>query len=95
MDEYNGLNAGVGSESVASKAYILTEATIGRSRDVARSVQNLKPAVSESYLITGPYDVIAVLESESLAILSQITVSKIHTVEGVVRTLTCVATTPP
>jgi DNA-binding Lrp family transcriptional regulator len=76
------------------RAYILIESKPGSNKFVLDHVRAL-PGIKLADRVTGPYDVIAVLESESLAILSQMTVSKIHTIEGVVRTLTCVATTPP
>ena len=78
---------------MASKAYILIEATIGRSRDVARAVQNLKPAVSESYLITGPYDVIAIVEGKDSDDITGIVTTKIHSIPGIARTVTCLAHT--
>jgi DNA-binding Lrp family transcriptional regulator len=45
--------------------------------------------VTEAYVVTGPYDVIARVESESLDELGRMVVSSIQAVEGVSRTLTC------
>lgn len=73
---------------VPSKAYVLIEATIGRSRDVAKAVQELK-AVSESYLITGPYDVVAIIEGKDADDINAIVTTHVHRIPGIARTVTC------
>ncbi|MBI3743825.1 MAG: Lrp/AsnC ligand binding domain-containing protein [Chloroflexi bacterium] len=42
------------------RAYILIEATIGKARDVAAKMKQV-PQVKQCFLVTGPYDVIAVV----------------------------------
>jgi DNA-binding Lrp family transcriptional regulator len=39
--------------------------------------------------VTGPYDVVARVEAASIDALGRLVVSKIQTVEGIARTLTC------
>lgn len=73
-----------------SKAYILIEATIGKSRDVARALKGVRP-VLESYLITGPYDVIAVVQGKDSEDVSNIVTNQVHTIPGIARTVTCLA----
>jgi DNA-binding Lrp family transcriptional regulator len=39
--------------------------------------------------VTGPYDIIAVLEAENLNDIGDIIIDKIHSIEGISRTVTC------
>jgi len=72
------------------KAYILIEMMAGHSRDLVRVLieRNL---VTEVDRVTGPYDVVAVIEAGDLNEISEIVASEIHTLPGVVRTNTCVS----
>jgi DNA-binding Lrp family transcriptional regulator len=45
--------------------------------------------VTEAYVVSGPYDVIARVEADGLDQLGQLVVSNIQAAEGVTRTLTC------
>ena len=70
-------------------AYILIEMVAGHSRDLVSALQE-RPGVRESSRVTGPFDVIAVIEGEDLNAISDAVASDIHTLPGVVRTTTCV-----
>jgi len=41
--------------------------------------------------VTGPYDVIAIIEAESLNDIGDLVTGKIHPVPGISRTVTCLA----
>jgi hypothetical protein len=41
--------------------------------------------------VTGPYDIIAIVESDSLNDIGDLVTTKIHPVSGVARTVTCLA----
>ncbi|MGB2799290.1 MAG: Lrp/AsnC ligand binding domain-containing protein [Dehalococcoidia bacterium] len=41
--------------------------------------------------VTGPYDVIAVLEGKDVNALGDLVTAHIHTISGVARTVTCLA----
>jgi DNA-binding Lrp family transcriptional regulator len=62
----------------------------GHSRSLVESL-NRMGAVRDVSRVTGPYDVIAVLEVQDLDEVSNTVTDIIHTREGVVRTITCVA----
>jgi DNA-binding Lrp family transcriptional regulator len=47
--------------------------------------------VKELDRVTGPYDVIAVLEATDINRISDIVADEIHSLPGVVRTTTCVS----
>jgi DNA-binding Lrp family transcriptional regulator len=70
------------------RAYVLIQTEVGRAATVARAVREL-PNVQSSDDVTGPYDVIARAETESVEELGRVVVTRIQMVEGITRTLTC------
>ena len=46
---------------MSTKAYILIETTVGKSRDVADALRSLQ-GVETVDAVTGPYDIIAIVE---------------------------------
>jgi len=42
-------------------------------------------------VVTGPYDIITVVTGADMTIVGNVVTDNIHTVDGVVRTVTCVA----
>ena len=70
------------------EAIVLVQAEVGKSSDVAREVATLG-GVTGADVVSGPYDVIARAQAESLDDLGQMVVSRIQAVPGVTRTLTC------
>ena len=75
---------------MATKAYLLVETAVGKTRDVAGTLSNLD-GVGVVDIVTGPYDIIAVIEGDDMSVVGNVVTEKIHTVDGVVRTVTCVA----
>lgn len=73
---------------MAAKAFVLIETAVGRNREVLAALDKLKGMESVN-TVTGPYDIIAVLQRETLSDIGDLVTSKIHTVEGVTRTVTC------
>jgi len=72
------------------RAYILIEMVAGHSRNLVESLQE-RQVVKELDRVTGPYDVIAVLEATDINRISDIVADEIHSLPGVVRTTTCVS----
>ena len=70
------------------EAIVLIQAKVGESSAVAGAVIEVE-GVSSAEVVSGPYDVIARAEGESIDALGQLVVSRIQAVEGVTRTLTC------
>lgn len=70
------------------EAIVLVQAEVGKSSDVAREVATLG-GVTGADVVSGPYDVIARAQAESLDDLGQMVVSRIQAIPGVTRTLTC------
>ena len=75
---------------MAAKAFILIETVVGRTKQVASTLQQLK-GVKSADCVTGPYDVIAVVEGENLNEIGLLITNKIHPVVGISRTVACLA----
>ena len=73
-----------------TKAYILIETAVGKSKDVAETLSALSGVQTVS-TVTGPYDIIAVVGESDLNAVGDLVTSRIHTIEGIVRTVTCLA----
>jgi DNA-binding Lrp family transcriptional regulator len=73
---------------VATKAYILVETTVGRNREIIAALKKVQ-GISSVELITGPYDLIVVVEADSLVGVGDIVTTHIHPVPGIIRTVTC------
>ena len=74
----------------AAKAYILIECKVGVTTEVVAGLKRLK-GIKSVETITGPYDVIAVLELETLHDIGDLVTQSIQQVTGISRTVTCVA----
>ena len=72
------------------KAYVLINASPGHAIDVARQMQGTD-GITAADAITGEYDVIAVCEAEDVNAIGQLIVEKIQKLEGVFKTVTCLA----
>ena len=75
---------------MAAKAFILIETTVGRIKEVASTLQQLK-GIKSADCVTGPYDIIAVVEGENLNEIGVLITDKVHPVSGISRTVTCLA----
>ena len=72
---------------MAAKAFLLIVTATGKSSEVVTSLSKLK-GVKSADCVTGPYDIIAVVEGENL---NEIGLLIIHPVAGIARTVTCLA----
>jgi DNA-binding Lrp family transcriptional regulator len=70
------------------QAYVLIQTEVGKAANVAQSIRDIGGVVSAED-VTGPYDVIAKTEAETVDDLGKMVVSKIQLVDGITRTLTC------
>jgi DNA-binding Lrp family transcriptional regulator len=75
---------------MATKAFLLVETAVGRTRDVANTLRGLE-GIDTVDVVTGPYDIIAVIAGDDMTVVGNLVTEEIHTVQGVVRTVTCVA----
>ena len=75
---------------MAAKAFVLIETAVGRTKEVITALKQLEGMKSVD-TVTGPYDVIAIIEAETLSDIGNIVTGKIHPVTGISRTVTCLA----
>ncbi len=75
---------------MAAKAFVLIETAVGRTKEVATALRRLK-GVKSVDPVTGPYDVIAIIEAETLNDIGDIVTERIHPTPGISRTVTCLA----
>ena len=71
-----------------AKAYILIETQIGKALAVVRALRELD-GVQSADGVTGPYDVIAIVEAADLGSIGDLLTQHIHTIPGITRSLTC------
>ena len=72
------------------RAYVLIEMAAGHSTNLVNLLRGRSDVV-DADRVTGPYDVIAVLEAADLVQINEVVTTQIHHLEGVVRTITCVS----
>jgi DNA-binding Lrp family transcriptional regulator len=77
-------------DSVDAKAFVLVETAVGKNREVVAAIGKLKGVTSVD-AVTGPYDVIAIIQGETLNDIGDVVTSKIHPIPGISRTVTCLA----
>ncbi|PZS32618.1 MAG: AsnC family transcriptional regulator [Pseudonocardiales bacterium] len=70
------------------QAYILIQTEVGKAADVAVTIKDIK-GVAQVEAVTGPYDVIVLTQASSVDELGKLVVSKVQSVPGITRTLTC------
>ncbi len=70
------------------QAYILVQTEVGKAADVARAIADVK-GVTLAEDVTGPYDVIVRVESQTVDQLGEMVISRIQIIDGITRTLTC------
>ncbi|MBN1265786.1 MAG: Lrp/AsnC ligand binding domain-containing protein [Anaerolineales bacterium] len=72
------------------KAYILISIETGELKKVLGHLKRIAGVV-EANMTFGPYDAVAVVESESVSNIGQIMADEIQPIPGVRNTLTCLA----
>ncbi len=75
---------------MAAKAFVLIETTVGRNKEVVAALRQVE-GVKSVDAVTGPYDIIAIAEAETLNDIGDLLTDKIHPIAGISRTVTCLA----
>ncbi len=79
---------------MAERAYVLIETQVGKVKAVVKAIRGLQGLVSAD-AVTGPYDIIATIEMDNLNEIGDLVTAKIYTINGVSRTVTCLAVKNP
>ena len=75
-------------ESMSVQAYILVQTDVGKSNEVAKAINEIQGVMNAEH-VTGPYDVIVRAEAKDMDQLAKVVLTKVQTVKGITRTLTC------
>ncbi|MCL5044450.1 MAG: Lrp/AsnC ligand binding domain-containing protein [Deltaproteobacteria bacterium] len=74
---------------MAVKAFILIDTSPGKAKEVANKLRQV-PGVADAHAVTGPHDVIAVVEAADVSALGELVVQKVQSILGVSRSLTSI-----
>ena len=74
----------------STKAFVLIETTVGKTKDVVAALNKVEK-VSSVDVVTGPYDIICVVQADDLSSIGEAVTGSVHTIEGITRTVTCLA----
>ncbi len=70
------------------EAFVLIQTEVGKAAAVAAALADIEGVVRSS-AVTGPYDVIVDARAEDIDALGKLVASKVPSVSGIVRTVTC------
>ena len=72
------------------KAYVLVNIRTGAVKEVVKNLRRVDSIV-EANMTFGPYDAVAVIETEDINSVGAILANEIQPIPGVLETLTCLA----
>ena len=75
---------------MSTRAYILMEAEVGQVAQVVEALRSLGGIISADP-VTGNFDIIALVEAPDMAGMADLVTGRIQGIQGVRRTITCVA----
>ncbi len=70
------------------KTYVLIETQPGKIKQVVKALRELEDVASVDS-VTGPYDAIATIEKETLDEIGDLVTSRLISINGISRTVTC------
>lgn len=72
------------------KAFVLIKIRAGDVNEVVHQLREI-PSVAEAHMTFGPYDAVAIIDSQDLSSIGSLIASSIQPIAGVEQTLTCLA----
>ena len=72
-----------------TKAFVLIDTMVGKAEEVTTNLKQIE-GVKSVDTVTGPYDIIAIVEGESLADIGDLVTGKIQPVPCISRTVICI-----
>jgi len=77
---------------MAAKAFLLIETVVGKTNEVVATIKQLgEERVKWVGVVTGPYDVIAVIEGVTMQEIGELVTGKINSIANISRVVTCLA----
>jgi len=81
---------------MSTKAFVLIETEVGKTKDVFAALRSQKAKEIKSIdLVTGPYDIIAVVEDVDFNAIGNLVTENIHPIPDIKRTVTCLSIRVP
>lgn len=71
-----------------ARAYVLIEAEAGQVGSIIGALRGM-PGVSTADAVTGPYDVVVMIETSDPRDIGRLVMNEIHGIAGIKRTVTC------
>ena len=75
---------------MSTKAFVFIETDVGETREVANDLKKVA-RVKSIDVVTGPYDLIAIVEGENVDDIGDLVTDKINRVTGITGIVTCLA----
>ena len=73
---------------MAAKAFVLITTSVGQTKSVLTGLKKID-GIKSVDAVMGPYDIIAVVEGESVDTVGKIITEQFHKIDGIERTTTC------
>ena len=73
---------------MAVRAFVLIEVAVGKTREVVTALRKVN-GVQSVEAVTGPYDIIAVVEKPDVNAVGDLVTRNVHSISGIARTVTC------
>jgi DNA-binding Lrp family transcriptional regulator len=73
---------------MGAKAIVLVTTSVGQTKGVLNKLKKLD-GVKSADAVLGPYDIIVIVEGDSIDSLGKLITEHLHKVDGIERTLTC------
>jgi DNA-binding Lrp family transcriptional regulator len=73
---------------VTAKAYVLIQTSVGNAAQVLQALRG-SPGIVTVDAVTGPYDIISVIEGKDLDEVGKIVLNYVHGIHGITHTVTC------
>lgn len=77
-----------------TRAYILIETAVGKTGEVAALLRQIE-LLRTVDAVTGPFDIVAVAEAETLNDIGDLISEGMHRIPGIVKTITCLSVSKP
>ena len=73
---------------MAVRAFVLIEVAVGKTKEVVTALRKVD-GVKSVEAVTGPYDIIAVVEKPDVNAVGDLVTRNVHSISGIARTVTC------
>ena len=73
---------------MAAKAFVLITTSVGQTKQVLTALKKLD-GIKSVEAVMGPYDIIAIIEGETVDTVGKLITEQLHKINGIERTTTC------